>query len=386
MADDIHAGLMRPEKPEMYFFRRFLLIGIVLLSGGGAISQFQNLNLKRLLNIPRHYTVLSITEKINIDGLATDAAWQRAPWTEDFVDIESGASRGNNHKRTRCKMVWDSTFLYVLAELQEEDVWANINAQDAPVFQNNALEIFINPDGSTFNYFEFQINAIGAVWDLYMPRPYRSGGRGLSSWDIKGLKKAVHIAGTLNQPGDKDTSWTVELAIPFSSLGVWRNATKSGTIWRMNFSRVHWQHDAINGTYSKKRDPSSGRFLPERYTVWSPQGILNLHFPERWGYVLFADSVTSSGFLSETMENLKLNLWKYYYLQQIYKTRNKKYAVDISLLNALLVETPKVTEKGIEIKMSATEKQFLIMGRLDSSDDWLTLDHEGEMRKETVLR
>lgn len=59
----------------------------------------------------------------------------------------------------------------------------------------------------------------------------------------------------------------------------------------MNFSRVHWEFQVINGRYQRKKDPS-GQFLSEYNWVWSPQGVINMHEPEHWGYVYFSDGST----------------------------------------------------------------------------------------------
>lgn len=358
--------------------------GILLTGSLSAAAQDQEVDLIRLLQAPKQYSILKISEAINIDGIADEKDWYRAPWTEEFTDIETG-SKVDDNKRARCKMLWDSAYLYVFAEFSEQDIWATITEQDAPVFRDNAFELFVNPDGSTFNYFEFQINALGTVWDLYMPRPYRSGGRGLSSWDIKDLKKAVHIAGTLNNPSDKDSTWSVELAIPFLALGVRQNAIRPGVIWRMNFSRVQWQTEVVDDKYAKKKQ-SSGKLLSKKYTVWSPQGILNLHYPERWGYVVFTDSVSTSDFFSMPTENLKLMMWKYYYLQQQYKSQHKRYAKTISQLDALKVKTPQITVKDAGIKILSNGQQFWIEGRLTTSQELMTLDHEGEMRMLPLMK
>lgn len=346
---------------------------------GDSIAQPARPDYMRLLKAPKQYSILSTSEKIEVDGKSNEKDWSRAPWTDDFSDIATGAG-GDENKRARCKMLWDDEFLYVYAEFKEQDIWATITQHDMPVFQDNALELFINPDGSTFNYFEFQINANETVWDLFMPRPYRSGGRGLSSWDILGLKKAVAINGTLNNPADRDIGWNIELAIPFSSLGVWRNTIKAGTIWRMNFSRVQWQLEVSNGTYTRKKDKDSGKLLPERYTVWSPQGIVNLHYPERYGYVMFADSISSKGFLSESTENLKQTLWKYYYLQQQYRRDNGKYANTMDQLDAMAPELTAIKSANADIRMFVNEKQFWIQGKSASSNEYISLDHEGELR------
>ena len=79
----------------------------------------------------------------------------------------------DSERKVQCKMLWDDDFLYLFARLQEPDIWASLTEHDDRIYQDNAFEMFIDPDGSTFNYFEFQINANGAVWDLFMPKPYR---------------------------------------------------------------------------------------------------------------------------------------------------------------------------------------------------------------------
>ena len=151
-----------------------LFITAVILQHTAGIAQTSSPDYARLLKVPKQYTILSATGKIQVDGKDNEQDWSRAPWTEDFTDIVTGAAAEAN-KRARCKMLWDSAFLYVYAECSEQDIWASLTKQDAPVFQDNALEIFINPDGSTFNYFEFQINANETVWDLFMPRRSRRG-------------------------------------------------------------------------------------------------------------------------------------------------------------------------------------------------------------------
>lgn len=369
------------------------LLPALLLSGlffaDGVISQNRPpLDISRLLATPHQYQVMKTTGPITVDGRSDERQWDNAPWTEDFVDIETGRGTGAN-MRSRCKMLWDSDNLYVFAEFRDQNVWGSITQHDASVFQDNAFEIFINPDGSTFNYFEFQINALNTVWDLFMPRPYRSGGRGLSSWDIGGLQKAVYIAGTLNDPRDKDVGWSVELAIPFSALGVWKNAVKAGTIWRMNFSRVAWEIDSSSKStsgYVRKADPKSGRPLPPNYYVWSPQGLVDLHYPERYGFVRFVDAISNESFLLEPAETLRLKLWKYYYLQQRYKNENGKYAASLDILDKMAGVLPTLNVKDAEVKMFSDDKQFLLQANLPGAGNYYSLDHEGEFKEAPLVK
>src|SRR6202012_3291705 len=97
-----------------------------------------------------------------------------------------------------------------------------------------------------------------------------------------------------------DKGWTVEIAIPLRALSVNDHFRKprNGAMWRINFSRVEWDTDVKDGKYVKQTD-TDGHPRPEHNWVWSPQGVINMHFPERWGYLLFSDN--PSGNTTSTM-------------------------------------------------------------------------------------
>ncbi|MGH7594450.1 MAG: carbohydrate-binding family 9-like protein, partial [Gemmatimonadales bacterium] len=138
-------------------------------------------------------------------------------------------------------------------------------------------------------YFEVEMNQLGTVWDLFLAKPYREGGHADNSWNIDGLRIAVALDGTLNDPRDRDRGWTVELAIPWAAFGdSGRNVVppRAGARWRVNFSRVEWDVDTTGGRYVKRRDPA-GKPLREHNWVWSPQGVIDMHQPEMWGVVEF---------------------------------------------------------------------------------------------------
>jgi hypothetical protein len=90
---------------------------------------------------------------------------------------------------------------------------------------------------------QFEINASNTIWELLMAKPYRDGGPAIFPRNIEGLKHAVKLYGTLNDPSDVDTKWTVEVAIPWSGLQKYLMMPspiiiEEGYIMRMNFSRV----------------------------------------------------------------------------------------------------------------------------------------------------
>jgi hypothetical protein len=232
---------------------------------------------------PLRYTCLRAASPIHIDGRLDDPAWRSAPWTSVFVDIE-GSSKPRPRFQTRAKMLWDDQYFYIAAELEEPHVWATLTEHDSVIFRDNDFEVFLNPSGDGRNYFEFEINALNTGWDLFLPKPYREGGKADNSWEIPGLKTAVAIDGTINNPADQDHGWTVEIAFPwsaFSSRAPVRRPSP-GEEWRVNFSRVEWRTEIRDGRYVKVPPDQK-----EDNWVWSPQGEVNMHIPSQWGYVRF---------------------------------------------------------------------------------------------------
>lgn len=266
----------------------FLFFSLSLINCNNSDTLELDINDKIIL--PKHYIVNKINDQINIDGKDDELAWSNAIYTDDFIDIEGDKIP---RQKTNVKMLWDDKFLYVFAKLYENHIWGDITKRDEVIYYNNDFEVFINPNDDVFSYGEIEINALGTEWDLFLNRPYRLKGKADSSWDINGLKSAVYINGTLNDPNDLDDYWTVEIAIPLKEIEKLNTSRKdekviSGDVWRINFSRVNWDFEINNGVYSRKKE--NGKYLPEYNWVWSPQGIINMHVPENWGYLVFSEN------------------------------------------------------------------------------------------------
>ena len=225
------------------------------------------------LPAPLSYECHFTTRAPKIDGSLSDPAWRKAEWTSDFVDIE-GAKKPLPRFRTRVKMLWDHQYLYIAAQLQEPDVKATLTQHDSVIFKDNDFEVFVKPLPDTPSYYEFEMNALNTGWDLFLAKPYNRGGTADNSWDIAGLRTAVAVQGTLNHSGDIDQGWTLEIAYPLNAFQPRQAvpAPEVGTKWRINFSRVEW----------KAGQPKEDNW------VWSPQGIVDMHVPDRWGYLNFA--------------------------------------------------------------------------------------------------
>ncbi|MEE2658803.1 MAG: carbohydrate-binding family 9-like protein [Candidatus Latescibacterota bacterium] len=260
-----------------------------ILQLGATVSEAQEVDVDYLTSIePHRYVAARTTGHLQIDGALDEPSWQRAVWTEAFVDIE-GERRPEPRFRTRAKMLWDDDFFYVAAELEEPHVWATLTERDAVIFHDNDFEVFIDPNGDTHNYYELEVNALGTEWDLLLVKPYRDGAPPVHAWDIPGLRSGVKIWGTLNEPADRDEGWSVEIAFPWEGLRRPAGTAvppKDGHVWRVNFSRVQWQLNPAEDGEGYTKVPGT----PEDNWVWSPQGLINMHFPEQWGYVQFSEA------------------------------------------------------------------------------------------------
>ena len=111
------------------------------------------LGYEHLFTTPRQYTAYQTTDNIKIDGKLKEASWSNVAWSDYFTDIEGKISAEPSFK-TRFKILWDSQYVYIAAELEEPHIWATLKQHDDIIFHDNDFEIFINPSGDTHNYFE----------------------------------------------------------------------------------------------------------------------------------------------------------------------------------------------------------------------------------------
>jgi hypothetical protein len=248
-------------------------------------------NDRPITSAPRSYEVAFTPNPPDFDGRLESGAWANAKWSVEFGDIQ-GPSMPAPRFRTRMKMLWDRDYLYVAADMEEPELWATYDVHDMIVFHEHDFEIFIDPTGDSREYYEIEVNVLGTIFDLFLYRTYRDGGPAEHGWDCSGLKTAIHVDGTINDPSDTDSRWTVEWAIPFAALTPpgpvdgpeaerGGRAPKAGEMWRINFSRVEWQLLVEDGAYVKRPG------MPEDNWTWTPQWEINMHVPQHWGYVRF---------------------------------------------------------------------------------------------------
>ncbi len=338
----------------------FLIVFGLIFTGSVLYSQ----------NKHRSYVAYRTTEAIKVDGIAKESSWSKVEFTQDFIDIEGNKTP---KYKTNVKMLWDDTYLYFYTKMEEPHIWATLKQRDTVIFYNNDFEIFIDPDSDSHNYLEFEMNALNTVWDLFIVKPYREPSPIIDNWDINGLLSAVHIEGSLNDPSDEDKFWSVEVAIPWDALeeaNIYGDGHED-KFWRINFSRVNWDFELQEKTYSRKKD-EKGNFLPEYNWVWSPQGVINMHEPEHWGYVYFSSESPENKIDFEIPKDEMIRWWLFelYRKQKAYKQENGEWAEDLEKIksNKLIMGGEAVKPElenhlsgwNISVKSPVTGKSYII--------------------------
>ncbi len=361
------------------YFIKSALIALAFALPLIAAAQSPFKNFRNLFDIPKSYMVHYVKTPPLINGNIDDPIWQQAQWTANFVDIE-GDPKPRPPLQTNVKMLWDDSCLYIAAQINDPNVWATLTHHDDIIFRDNDFEVFINPNNSTHQYFEIEYNALNTVFDLFLNKPYRNGGNAMINWNAEGLRSAVRIQGTLNNPSDTDKGWAIEMAIPFRAISLGNNVQvpKEGTFWRINFSRVEWDTKVVNGKYVKLTD-NAGHNLPEHNWVWSPQHVVDMHQPERWGYLQFSKNNANNTFNLPYSELQKIYLWLIYYQEKIWYKQHHTYTP--VLKNFELKSNVTINNYVNALRLEATRHQFIAFVTDKNDKITWTINQEGLVRQ-----
>jgi len=250
IANHPHSGLPDREKIAEMF-----ILSLVLVRPAQAADEWK---FPWPQNEIARYTVYHIREPIRVDGKLDEEAWRRAPSSPRFSDIITG--RRPIHD-TRAYVLWDQTNLYVAYRIEEPFVHATFTANNAPIWQDHDVELFIAGRDA---YYEFEINAFNTTYEVFFiwTEAYERGGFaaqdefersrlrpfngvgfgnhprgrrfGSFDWHFPGKQTAVFIDGTVNDDTDRDRGWTVELAFPWKGMAWLAKAMRERLLKRLS--------------------------------------------------------------------------------------------------------------------------------------------------------
>jgi hypothetical protein len=207
------------------------------------------------------------TLALMIDGKLDEKDWIEAQPSGPFVQTMTGAA---GTFVASARVVYDETYLYVGYEVADDYLKSTFQKPDEHLWEQDAVELMVDPDGDAKNYFEIQVSPTGLVFDTRydsrrLPQPF-----GEISWSSAAIAKVV-ARGKVNDDKD-DQGYTVELAIPWAAFAKGptpASPPSAGSIWRMNFFVMDARKDG------------------QRAVGWSPPLVGDFHTLERFGRVVF---------------------------------------------------------------------------------------------------
>jgi hypothetical protein len=299
-------------------------------------------------------------EPMPLDGCVDKEAWAHVPWF---------------------KMMYDDDSLYAAAELVEPKIWGTITGKNSTMYHENDFEVFLDPDGSRHHYYELELNCLNTIWELLLHRPYKDGYSIDNPFNLVSLRSAVFVDGRTNSPETECVRWCVEMSWSLAELqqfdrlrfrgggedpasrpgsastatprppsaagrtprpAVTTGCTVAGDVWRVNFSRVQYELETVVDPDTQQLQYEKVPDMREDNIVWAPTGVIDIHRPERWGYVFFSSenelpggelelASARTGFLDERMAMERV-LDAVYYRQRTFHAFHGGYASSMEML------------------------------------------------------
>ncbi len=225
--------------------------------------------------VPELRAAFAPAKGIKLDGKLDEDVWQRTQTTAAFVNTMNGNQAAF---QVTAKTAWDKDNLYVAFDVADDFLKSTFTKHDEHLWEQDCVEIMLDPDGDEKNYFELQVSPQGVSFDTHyatrrVPKPF-----GHVDFDSN-LKAGVDVRGKLNDT-EADQGYTAEIAIPWSAFAYGEpkhSAPQAGDSWRINFYVMDAREKGM------------------RAAGWSPPLVGDFHVPSRFGKVVFeADPAAAS--------------------------------------------------------------------------------------------
>ncbi|MCL5102555.1 MAG: carbohydrate-binding family 9-like protein [Armatimonadetes bacterium] len=188
-------------------------------------------------NLP--YVCNYTARPITVSGRLDNEAWRSA----NPIDFRIPVTNEPPISKTEARMLWDDNYLYVGFKAYDKDIWSYLTERNAPTCKEDVLEIFFKTDPDLAPYFNFEINALGTVYDAFVLNRAAGGPdhHRWNQWDLEEMKVEVFIKGELNNPDVTDEYWQLEVAIPFDGLPTLKGRAPSpGDEWLFHLARYDY--------------------------------------------------------------------------------------------------------------------------------------------------
>lgn len=199
---------------------------------------------------------------------ADDAAWSPA----------SEVAWGPAAYATRFRAVWREEGLFLRFDATDPDPWHTMTRRDDHLWEEEVVEIFLDPGGGGRDYYELEISPANVVCDVRMIAPWPDKKQDFA-WDLAGLLTRTRLR---KDAAGKTTGWTATASLPWAGLRLLPSARgvavppKVGDRWSFNLFRI---------------ERPGGPRAPEKGAIaaaWSPTGQPSFHVPRAFRELVFA--------------------------------------------------------------------------------------------------
>jgi len=179
------------------------------------------------------------TPGLEITGNGSSPEWDRTEW----INI---LQRGNDkiNYKTNVKILWSSEGIYFLFYCEDQIINATMTENNANLWEEDVVEVFLMPDENSNLYFEYQISPLN--YELTLLIPNLDGDRrflGWLPWKYEGDRKTIHKTAILKDDDGSTKAWTAEFLIPWKLMDpLVTGPPEPGTRWRANFYRLDYDH------------------------------------------------------------------------------------------------------------------------------------------------
>lgn len=251
----------------------FILMSLLLMASFTVSLRAEELQRKEVFL----YEVQRCSAPPKIDGILNDACWKNLPAATNFrTGLYSGGRPDVKHnlatRQTFFKVCYDKNNLYIGIKLQDphpERVIATVTTYDGPIWNDDSVEIYVEPGYTRKRYYVFSTNAINTRRDARWEYRYED----FIVDDKWGSKTRWYSRASRG----KD-AWYIEAVIPFADMDG-ASSPQPGDLW--SFQIVRFCRDLIKGAagslYNKKTF---------EYSSWAPGG--NYKEPDKFGFLYFS--------------------------------------------------------------------------------------------------
>ncbi len=220
--------------------------------------------------IPLVVPCVRTTQPIDVRSLMSEPVWRDVQPVTLVIPVTHQEPVG----RTECRLLWDDTFLYAGYRAWDRDIWSLYTEHDSRTCAEDCLELFLQPEPGSGRYVNFEVNALGTVYDACCLRRFAGGENDhrWAAWNCEGLQRHVGINGVINCPETEDSWWDLVLAIPFASLPIAHGTPSPGDRWKFLVSRYDYSIHLEQGV---------------ELSASAPLTEVQFHAPDEWTYLEF---------------------------------------------------------------------------------------------------